>query len=241
MLELVSRDVHRMALGEASVNYVLLRKRGRRGVGLKVDGTGLTVSAPLSIPLAAIERLIRESERWVLRKVAEWGARRVPAASWDDGAALPFLGGTLVLRRERAPRARVELAGGELRVGLRVPGDDEAVRHAVVAWYKRTAIDDFTPRVRALALGSGLAAPRVLLSSALRRWGSCNAAREIRLSWRLVKVRPALIDYVVSHELAHLRHMNHARAFWAEVERLCPGYRPLREELHATDHMYRSF
>ena len=240
-LELVSRDVHELELGDASVRYVLLRKRGRRGVGLKVDGAGLTVSAPHSFPRAEIERLIRGSERWVVRKIAEWGTRRVPEPSWEQGAALPYLGGVLVLRTESAARARVELAAGELHVGLRAPGDHEAVRRAVVAWYKRAALEDFTPRTHALARSAGLAAPRIFLSSALRRWGSCNAAREIRLSWRLVKVRPQLIDYVVSHELAHVRHMNHARAFWAEVERLCPDYRRLREELHATDHLYRSF
>ena len=80
-----------------------------------------------------------------------------------------------------------------------------------------------------------------MLSSANSRWGSCNSRREVRLAWRLVKARPALVDYVVCHELAHLRHMNHSRDFWAEVGRLCPDYGRLRDELEATDHLYRSF
>jgi hypothetical protein len=63
----------------------------------------------------------------------------------------------------------------------------------------------------------------------------------VRFSWRLVKAPPPLIDYVVCHELAHLRHMNHSRDFWAEVARLCPDYQRLRDELEATDHLYRSF
>jgi predicted metal-dependent hydrolase len=56
-----------------------------------------------------------------------------------------------------------------------------------------------------------------------------------------MKAPPTLIDYVICHELAHLRHMNHSRAFWAEVERQCPGYRELRGELQETDHLYRAF
>jgi len=110
-----------------------------------------------------------------------------------------------------------------------------------VAWYKRAALEHLTGRTCALALAAGLEPPRVFISSARTRWGSCNARREVRFSWRLVKARPALVDYVTCHELAHLRHMNHSRAFWTEVGRQCPDYRELRRELNETDHLYRAF
>ena len=93
----------------------------------------------------------------------------------------------------------------------------------------------------ALLARRGPRAAQVHLSSALARWGSCNSRREVRLAWRLVKAPRELIDYVICHELAHLRHMNHSSAFWAEVARQCPDYRRLRDELFATDHLYRSF
>jgi len=238
--ELVSRDLRRLALGAVEVDYVLLRRRGRRGVGLKVDGEGLTVSAPVSVPVARIEEYLRECERWIVKKLAQWGARRPPPVSWADGAALPYLGGTLVLRTQLAPRAHVELADGELRVATREAGDD-AVKRAVVGWYRRTALALLAERAFMFARAGGLPMPRVFLSSAATRWGSCNSRREIRLAWRLLKAPPAIIDYVVCHELAHLRHMNHSPAFWAEVERLCPEHRRLRRELVAADHLYRSF
>ena len=76
--DLVSADRHRLALGESAVEYLLVRRRGRRGVGLKVDEDGLTVSAPITMPLARIEALVRESERWVLRKVAARPVLRDP-------------------------------------------------------------------------------------------------------------------------------------------------------------------
>jgi predicted metal-dependent hydrolase len=95
--------------------------------------------------------------------------------------------------------------------------------------------------VQALAAIAGLVPPRFFLSSAMARWGSCNTRREVRLAWRLVKAPPELVDYVVCHELAHLRHMNHSSAFWAEVARQCPDYQRLRDELFATDHLYRAF
>jgi len=238
--ELVTRDAHRIALGGHAVDYVLERRRGRRGVGLRIDGHGLKVSAPVSMPLARVESFVRESEQWVLRKMGEWSGKRVTPLEWRDGAALPWLGGHLTLRLANGTRARATREGGELRV--KAPeGDHEAVRRAVVRWYKSVAGEVLPPRVEALAAAAGLAPPKVLISPALTRWGSCNTRREVRLAWRLVKAPPHLVDYVICHELAHLRHMNHSRAFWSEVERQCPGHRRLRAELHASDHLYRTF
>jgi predicted metal-dependent hydrolase len=239
--ELVSRDLRRLALSASEVEYVLVRRKGRRGVGLKVDETGLTVSAPATMAVPRIEALVRDSERWILRKVAEWSARQVPPVEWHDGASLSYLGDPVTLRITTGTRPRVELTDGELRVSLRGTGGDEEVRRAVVRWYRRQAVEVLSARAEALAHAAGLAPPQVMISSAMARWGSCNSRREVRLAWRLVKARPALIDYVVCHELAHLRHMNHSRAFWAEVARQCPHYVGLRAELFATDHLYRSF
>ena len=229
-----------MTLGAETVDYVLVRRRGRRGVGFRVNAHGLTVSAPLAMPVSHIESLAGESARWILRKLEEWRTRRVRPMEWRDGEALPYLGRTLVLRLTRGPRSHVELADGELHAQVRdtLPAP---VERAVVAWYKRVALVHLAGRTFTLARIAGLTPPRVLLSSALSRWGSCNSRREVRLAWRLVKARPELIDYVICHELAHLRHMNHSSAFWAEVARQCPGHAQLRDELFATDHLYRSF
>ncbi len=235
-----SREVRALEIGGERLDYQLVRRRGRRGVGLKVDADGLTVSAPLSIPVHRIEHLVRESERWVLKKMAVWRERRVPEPRWEDGATLPYLGGELALRFASGRRTVATLEGGSLVVAAPAHEPD-AVRRAVVAWYKRTALPHLAHRAFLFSRLAGLAPPRVMLSSAGSRWGSCNSRREVRLAWRLIKARAELIDYVVCHELAHLRHMNHSREFWSEVERLCPDYRALRDELEAKDHLYRSF
>jgi hypothetical protein len=237
--ELVSRDLRRLALSASDVEYVLVRRRGRRGVGLKVDEKGLTVSAPATMALSRIEALVRESERWILRKVAEWSGRQVPEVEWRDGAQLHFLGELLALRLAPGTRPKAQLVAGELRVTSR--GGAEEIRRAVVRWYKRAAHEWLADRTRLLAERAGMEPPKVMISSATARWGSCNSRREVRLAWRLVKAPLELVDYVICHELAHLRHMNHSGAFWAEVARQCPDYARLRAELFATDHLYRSF
>lgn len=235
-----ARERRSLALAGGAVDYSLVRRRGRRGVGLKVDAGGLTVSAPLSIPLAHIEKMVRESESWVMGKLDVWRTRQVPMQSWDEGTRLPYLGEWLVLRIVAGARASAEAAQGELRVAVARTGE-EAIRRAVVTWYRKAALVHLAHRAFVFSTIARLAPPRVMLSSANSRWGSCNSRREVRFSWRLVKARPALVDYVVCHELAHLRHMNHSREFWSEVERLCPDYRALRDELQACDHLYRAF
>jgi predicted metal-dependent hydrolase len=238
--ELVSRDLKRLALEAGEVDYVLVRRKGRRGVGLKVDEEGLTVSAPSTMPLARIEAFARESERWILKKIAEWSSRKVAPVEFREGERLQFLGGGLTLRLATGSRARVDRRDGELFVVTRGAQPDE-VRRAVVRWYKRIAHEYLGERVRALSQAARLAPPALVISSAMGRWGSCNTRREVRLAWRLMKAPADLVDYVICHELAHLRHMNHSNAFWTEVERQCPDYRQRRARLYATDHLYRTF
>jgi len=237
--EPASRDLRRMALAGDELEYVLVRRRGRRGVGLRVDEKGLTVSAPAAMPLVRIEALVRESERWVRKKIAEWSARKVPPVHWRDGERLPFLGGGLTLRVFAGARSRAQRRGDELHATAR-DGAHE-VERAVVRWYKRAAHEYLAERVRTLSHEARLVPPKLAISPALTRWGSCNSRREVRLAWRLVKAPVELIDYVICHELAHLRHMDHSAAFWTEVERQCPDYRQRRKRLHATDHLYRTF
>ena len=238
-----------IALQGHRVDYKLVRRRGRRGVGLKVDGTGMTVAVSLSTPMSAVEDMIGKNATWVLKKLDEWSHRRIVPQTWQTGNGLPFMGDILTLMLDLEPeiarrRTTVEHAMGHLFVRAHAddkPLDIALIEKAVVAWYKRQALPHFAQRAFFFSKLHGLAPPRVYLSSANSRWGSCNSRREVRFSWRLVKARPALIDYVVCHELAHLRHMNHSDSFWQEVERMCPDYRLLKAELDRDDHKFRAF
>src|SRR5437868_9203957 len=151
----VARDIRRMTLGATPLDYVLVRRRGRRGVGLKVDENGLTVSAPLSLAISRVEAAVRDSEAWILRKIAEWRGRHVPEVSWVDGATLPYLGGKVVLRTSLGNRARAELVGAELRVWTRSQAAGD-IRRAVTAWYKREAAVLLQERTTWLARRAGL-------------------------------------------------------------------------------------
>ena len=240
-------DERSIALDGRRVDYKLIRRRGRRGVGLKVDGTGMTVSASLTTPIGAIEDMIGKNEQWVLKKLGEWSHRKITPQCWQTGAAIFYLGEALTLMIDAgAGKAKVETAQRHLFVRVKAaPGNAPVIaaqaEAAVVAWLKKQALPHLAQRAFFFSRLHGLTPPRIFLSSANSRWGSCNSSHEIRFSWRLIKARPALIDYVVCHELAHLRQMNHSAAFWQEVERMCPDYAELKNELDQHDHRFRAF
>ena len=240
-------DERSIALDGKRIDYKLVRRRGRRGVGLKVDGTGMTVAASLTTPISAIEDMIGKNGQWVLKKLGEWSHRKITPQRWETGATIFYLGEPLTLMIDAgANKAKVELAQTHLFVQVKAALQDttaiaEQAELAVVTWLKKQALPHLAQRAFFYSKLHNLTPPRVFLSSANNRWGSCNSRREIRFSWRLMKARPALVDYVVCHELAHLRQMNHSVAFWQEVERMCPDYIALKNELDQNDHRFRAF
>lgn len=220
-------------LGEHEVPYVLKRSVRRRRMLLTVDEDGLTVSVPWRTAEQRIDELLRQSTAWVLGKLELYAARRPRERRWTHGAAVEFLGRDVPLQLTRhTGRTVAQLhEDGTLRLWLTAPEDPAAVRAAVLAWYRRHALPHLSASAMRFAAILGEPPPVVMLSSAQGRWGSCNARREVRLNWRLMQAPPRLIDYVVAHEVAHLRVMNHSVRFWSTVERLHPGYRDARAEL----------
>jgi predicted metal-dependent hydrolase len=177
----------------------------------------------------------------VTKKLGEWSHRRVVPQQWVTGATIPFMGETLTLMVDGG-HARVSVERALTHLFVKVRSDAPAeVEKAVVNWLKKQALPYLAQRAFLFARLHQLTPPRVFLSSANSRWGSCNSRREVRFSWRLIKANPKLIDYVVCHELSHLRHMNHSASFWAEVKRMCPEYEVLKKELDQHDHQFRAF
>jgi len=228
----VSQRQLKLANGH-SIPYLLKISARRRTIGLQIDEKGLTVHIPRRVPQHTVESLLQDKSDWIAQKLAKWQDR--PAAiEWQDGAALRYLGQEirLALRQDAKSRA-VEFDGSRLHLALTDPNDAAAVQRKVVQWLAKQSRPDFTRRIELLAAKLGVPTPPLYLSSARTRWGSCNSRGEIRLNWRLIQAPPHIIHYVVAHELAHLKEMNHSPKFWAWVGKLCPDYVAARQELKA--------
>ena len=228
---------HTVELNRVSVAYLLVRS-SRRSIGMEVSAQGLTVRAPLRASHTVIESVLREKTRWILQKLSDRAVRvdSMPRVHWQDGSSMPFLGGELQLRlHPQAPRTGELLSIGPQRWVLHLRADVEAsaeqVRAVVAAWWLRHARQLLTERLQHYAPAMGVQWRSLRLSNARTRWGSAKADGSIMLNWRLLHYRLPVLDYVVIHELAHLRHMDHSPHFWAVVESVCPDYLQLRQAL----------
>ena len=228
-----------VALGDQTLGYRLCRA-ARRTIGFVVGPQGLTVRAPRWVGQPQIDQAIQLKAAWILRKLAEQGRRltRLDEARvvWQDGTALPWLGGTLQLRLAPAPgRIRLLEAPAGAPATLLLPlGDDappETIRDAVQRWMQAQARALFEARIALHAPAMGVQVSRLRLSSARTRWGSASVDGSVRLNWRLAHFPLETLDYVVVHELAHLREMNHGPAFWAIVRAAMPDYEQRRRRL----------
>jgi predicted metal-dependent hydrolase len=220
-------------LGDHSVEYELRRSR-RRTIGFFVDDTGLRVTAPRWVTLTEIDAALADKERWILRKLVEWRnhaqRRERLAVRWEDGGTVTYLGRDLTMR-VHAGTPTVALEGEVLRVALPHGAGESQLRDAVQAWLLTRAQALFAERLPIFTARLGQAPTRWRLSSARTRWGSCAPDGSIRLNWRLVHFPVEIVDYVIAHELAHLKEMNHGPRFWATVQMLMPEFESARSRL----------
>jgi len=231
-------------LGAARVAYEF--KRGKRKtIGFVVGAEGLSVRAPRWVTLRDVDAAIKEKSDWILRKLLETRQRhaRVEATriEWKEGAQFPFMGETVVIRLD--PKHGFASVGGTLdasdgvggprilRLAVAQNAEASQIRDAAQAWLMRHARRLFIERLDHFAPRLGVRWQKLSLSNAATRWGSASVDGSIRLNWRLIHFRLPVIDYVVAHELAHLRVMDHSHRFWETVESVVPDYGLLRQQL----------
>ncbi|GAB7527022.1 M48 family metallopeptidase [Paraburkholderia sp. 2C] len=224
-----------VTLGARSL-YYHLKRSSRRSIGFAIDSTGLTITAPRWVTLTDIETAIAEKQRWIFNKLTEWQTRveqrALPRVDWKDGAQVPYLGhpvrvtlgapnGTLLFDEKAAT----------LALPLPMQADPQQIKDRVQGWLQSEAKRLFGERLDVYAEKLGVNYRAYALSSAATRWGSCSSDGKIRLNWRLIHFPVSIIDYVVAHELAHLREMNHSPRFWQTVESIFPEFREARQTL----------
>jgi predicted metal-dependent hydrolase len=242
-------------LCEALVAYEFKRGK-RRTIGFSVGPDGLVVRAPKWVPLHEVDAALQEKSRWIIKKLGETAERQQRLVArqieWRDGTTIPYFGEPLTVALdprcvkaargvatavlEPASAHAVESTGAEpnaptLRVNLPDGATPEQIRDAVQAWLMRQAKQLFIERLDHFAPQLQVQWRTLSLSNARTRWGSARIDGSIRLNWRLIHFRPPVIDYVVAHELSHLRVMDHSVRFWETVRSVVPDYAALRRQL----------
>lgn len=221
-----------------TVSFRFERSR-RKSIGFVVGADGLVVRAPNWVTLREVDAAVQEKSAWIVAKLQQFKERQTEqfqqAIEWRHGAEVPFLGRMLklcVLERG-VGRVHGQDLAPEYILPVTVPpaASVTQVRDAAQVWLKKQAKVLFEERLHHFAPQLGVRWQKLSLSSASTRWGSARHDGHIRLNWRLVHLPISQIDYVVVHELAHLREMNHSPRFWETVGEVMPDYALRRKAL----------
>ena len=207
-----------LELGGAAVPFELRRSRRRRTLGLTVTSQHVRIYAPSWTPRAEINHYIQQQQEWLHRA---WMRMREksPMPLQGERTEFSYLGRSLRREFHSSLFTEVRRRGKILHVYAPTKSDSEAL---IRGWLQGQARKLLAWRLVRMARRLGRTPTRFALTDAQTQWGSCTRKGHIRLNWRLVQAPLALIDYVAAHELAHLVHLNHSSAFWAQVALLCP-------------------
>ncbi len=190
--------------------------------------TGLTVVLPKGYQQSKIPQIILDKKRWIKTKLELYD--RAGQKHLEDGGSLRYLGRELRTRAVPCDGSdcTVRLAGDEL---LLQSGTDEDNRMHVESWLKKQASVVISELAERHSLKIGVKYNALRIRSARTRWGSCSPHGNLNFNWKLIMVPLPVIEYVVIHELCHLKELNHSKAFWKLVENYCPDWRKRRKWL----------
>lgn len=219
------------------IRYRVVRSaRRKKTIEIRVDAEqGVTVSAPVRASRAEIERLVQARSGWIVERLATIAAIAKPSLA--SGSLVAYRGRTLELTVRTSKRRRAAVRHHEGALTVEVPAElgvdaaEERVRETLQKWYAARALEHVEEAVSRWAPNLGVTPAGVRIVNPKHRWGSCSPTGVLRFNWRLALAEPELLEYVVVHELAHLRHMNHSKEYWAFVAGAIPEHASLRKRL----------
>lgn len=221
------------------MQYELVRSK-RRTLAITIDGSGrCIVRAPLRMPLGEIHNFIEEKQHWINAKQREMRlkAELAPAEPLlAEGAVWRIAGNELQIKiNGNAAKNFIGIDGSYIVCGSGVSQKNFLI------FIRKTALQILQSRTKHFAVLTGTVPCGIKLSSAYARWGSCSGKNVLNFSWRLIFAPPALIDYVVVHELCHIGCMNHSLAFWRRVAAVMPDYEIRRKALKQYGYVLKWF
>ena len=229
--------------GDTTIEYQVRRsERRKKTVQVTIDGGSVQVAAPMDTPADDLQTLVRRRAPWILNHASD-ELLAVAPKRFVSGETLPYLGRNVRMVFEAADIRTPEVRFDHWRFSIKVPEHlsgsqrNEDIRKAIIAWYRgrasvrlQSGVEKWLPR-----FGGG-ELPDVLIRDQRQRWGSCAPDGTLRFNWRVVMLEPALVDYVIVHELAHLTVRNHSDDYWRLLTQMMPDAQERRRKLRTVGH-----
>ena len=220
------------------LSYQLIKSRKRRktiSLHIKEDGR-IVVYAPYRATKWEVERFVKEKQSWIVEKISEKEKfTKESEKAFIPGEKFLYLGEWYPLELEKANHKNVPL---KLSFGKFLLDQSHAAKakHLFTQWYKREAKEKIAGRVNYFSNKHQLFPKGVKITSARYRWGSCSRENRLSFSWRIIMAPLSVIDYVLIHELVHIKEKNHSKSFWSYVESILPDYKG--DRLWLKEHAY---
>lgn len=225
--------------GQTEITYQVQRSpRRRKTVAVTVTPAGdVLLVAPCDYAPPHLDALVRRKAPWIVERIrrTEKNEQPPPPREFVSGESVLYLGRHYRLKVEPTHCGAAKLRGGWLHVSAPAgPHQAESARAAVVSWLRCHAASRLPERLASWHAKVGVPMPDLVVAEQRKRWGSCDRNGTLRVNWRIIQAPIRLVDYVVVHELAHLRHRGHGPDYWRAVRRVMPDYERRREELRRT-------
>jgi predicted metal-dependent hydrolase len=212
-----------LRLSDGSLIKYELIKKSRRSIGIKITPKGLVVYSPLLMTKYRIDQLLQTKSKWIQKKLLLTINDETPFEIKNSSKFKIFNKEIVIILK--AGINNISINEERCFINFINLSDDTKLKKFFLVWIKEYALKYFTKRVGDLCKENNLNVRATLISNAKTRWGTCNTRNEIRLNWRLIQSPHYVIDYVICHELSHLKYMNHSSNFWQQVQLLFPEYK----------------
>ncbi len=219
--------------------FTIARSPRRRSISIEIRKAQVVVRAPMGAAQSLLMSFLQQKAAWVRTKISE--QQQVLAAQpeprpYAQNSSIPFMGETLTLVLGRGPRAAIARVDRNLHVILSPRSrlsEDAQIRQLLSRWYQQQALNILTQKTAHLTQVMGLECAQVTIKATRSKWGHCTSRGAIQYNWQILLAPEAIVDYLVAHEVSHLRHHNHSADFWSLVASVCPTFKADRAWLKA--------
>ena len=224
--------MHSVRYGTQTITYTIERKPSLKHTYISVDRDGVLVKTGESVSEREVERLVVKKSAWILKHLQNY-RKSAQETEIATGSRLYYMGRSYYVELRVEKRRDIEVRFTHARFVITAPpqSSQDALHQAVEAFYKAKAAAKIPPLVAKWSEAMEVAPAHISFRRAEKRWGSCSPSDRLSFNYHLVKLPSSLIEYVVVHELAHIRHKKHTPRYWSLVERHMPDYREREERI----------